>query len=440
MSLSVMGTVRSAMNSHAAAFRSNAIIFALLLVVAALAMMLTVPDEASAGARIKQNLQKVCARCHKDIKMLQAAPYKHPLFKAGRCTKCHNSHVSRVTGLLVDDTNKICLQCHTKLSKAIREEKPHRAVTDGKCTDCHNPHGSRFEALAESDDAILCLKCHEEVTDSLNMPYTCKAFSQKKCLACHQSHTSTEAPLLKDRPVVLCSKCHEPRCKIDGIPINPLVREKDCTQCHSGHGSSVEGVLGPFGHRDFLEKRCDTCHESFSQGVPASLKRNDEGLCLECHADQKAIIRPDDPHTGGTANSCVKCHSYHASRADNLTETGAEDCLRCHEDTEQRTLTMERAIGIAECAPVRERGCFSCHIPAHSDRPFYFSADPVILCAKCHKEEHSTSHPEGENVIDPRNNRPVTCISCHSMHSARADFMLTHDRNRALCVQCHRAM
>jgi predicted CXXCH cytochrome family protein len=411
-----------------------------LLSLVALAAILTAYDEAPAGARIRQNLQEVCGRCHKDIKALQSAPHKHPLFKAGKCTRCHNSHVSRVTGLLIEDTNTICLECHTQLTKAIREERAHRAVTGGKCTDCHDPHGSSFKALARSDDEALCMKCHEQVREDLDMPYKCDAFSRKKCLTCHEPHTSTEAALLVDRPVALCSRCHEPRCKVDGVSIASLVRDRDCTLCHSGHGSPVEGALGPFGHSAFLEKRCDTCHEAFTPGSPVSLKRKDEGLCLECHAEQKAVIRPDDPHTGEPGNSCVKCHSYHASRADNFTEAGAEDCLRCHEDTEQRTLTMERSIDTVECAPVRERKCFSCHIPAHSDRTSYFPDDAILLCANCHEKEHATSHPVGEDVIDPRTNRPVTCISCHSMHAARADFMLTHDRNRALCLQCHRMM
>jgi predicted CXXCH cytochrome family protein len=60
------------------------------------------------------------------------------------------------------------------------------------------------------------------------------------------------------------------------------------------------------------------------------------------------------------------------------------------------------------------------------------------MCARCHESQHKITHPLGDDVIDVRNGEPVTCISCHSMHSAKADYMLTHEKDRAICIQCHK--
>ena len=99
---------------------------------------------------------------------------------------------------------------------------------------------------------------------------------------------------------------------------------------------------------------------------------------------------------------------------------------------------MEKTLKSIKCAPVKDRACFDCHIPMHSDRPLNYRADGIDMCARCHETQHKITHPLGKDVIDPRDGGQLTCLSCHSMHAARDEFLLTHDRNRALCIQCHK--
>jgi len=137
-------------------------------------------------------------------------------------------------------------------------------------------------------------------------------------------------------------------------------------------------------------------------------------------------------------NRCNLCHSYHSSDNVNLTVNERDVCIDCHGKTETKTVEMERTLKTAECEPVRERKCFDCHLPGHSDQPLGYRGDGIEMCVRCHKTEHSSTHPVGNDIVDPRNGQAVTCISCHSMHAARSDYMLTHDRNRTLCIQCHK--
>ena len=165
---------------------------------------------------------------------------------------------------------------------------------------------------------------------------------------------------------------------------------------------------------------------------------NKEALCFSCHKKDDYTYVDDILHEKGLDNRCNLCHSYHASDNANLIVNEADVCIECHEKTETRTVEMERTLKTVECGPVRERKCFDCHLPGHSDQPLGYRGDGIEMCARCHKSEHSSTHPVGNDIIDPRNGQPVTCISCHSMHASRSDYMLTHDRNRTLCIQCHK--
>jgi len=43
----------------------------------------------------------------------------------------------------------------------------------------------------------------------------------------------------------------------------------------------------------------------------------------------------------------------------------------------------------------------------------------------------------GADALDPRNGKPLTCASCHTVHSSDYTFLLADNPERALCVDCH---
>jgi predicted CXXCH cytochrome family protein len=126
-------------------------------------------------------------------------------------------------------------------------------------------------------------------------------------------------------------------------------------------------------------------------------------------------------------------------RRKNMTKKESRICNNCHEATEKRTAFIEKSLSSVKCPPISDRKCFQCHMKkCSSQRPFFFSEDTIAICSACHKKQHDVTHPVGPGVIDPRNGQMVTCTSCHSMHSAKADYLLTYNRKRALCIQCHK--
>ena len=432
-----MESARLVMNKHMR--NSERYIYSFFLF-AITAFLLIIGNDAYAGARLKGNVPDLCYECHKELKKNLQDEHLHFLFEQGKCSKCHNPHVSNIKGLMNDEVDSVCLKCHDRMRKLIENADMHSALRDGACMDCHSPHSSENNNLLLTAEKELCQKCHEDLKTEFDKPYVCLPFKQGKCSSCHDSHASAEDNLLNSRPNELCQKCHAPKCTAGDVPISSIVKKSDCTTCHSGHASNDKGLLGPYGHSDFLSNACEKCHDPIKAGEKVTTKLKGKDLCFSCHKqvgeDTKYV--EDDIHVRNSDNPCNICHDHHASSNKNLTKKESKLCIECHEATEKRTVFMEKALKSIKCAPIKDRKCFACHIPMHSDRPLNYSADPMDMCARCHEAEHKITHPLGKGVIDPRDGSELTCLSCHSMHGATSEFMLTFDRKRTLCIKCHK--
>ncbi len=395
---------------------------------------------ANVKVKLKAGIPGLCYDCHLELKKGERDRYVHFLFKQGKCITCHNSHVSKIKALMIDDVDSLCKGCHEDIRKLVETTTIHGALRENSCTECHFPHSGENKHLLVSEEKSLCLNCHENLNDQFAKPYICAPFREGKCSACHNSHASPVNDLLVSVPNGLCKKCHGPQCKAGTVSIATIVQGSDCTSCHSGHSSTDKGLLGPYGHKVFLEKQCEECHNPIRSRGEITTKIEGEALCFNCHKKSMSKYEyvENDIHVKDTRNTCIFCHDHHASSQKNLTKKESTLCKKCHESTERRTSAMENALKSVECEPVRDRKCFECHIPSHSSRPLNYRIDEIDLCARCHSAEHKIVHPLGDGVVDPRNGSTLTCNSCHSMHSANADYMLTHDRKRALCIQCHK--
>jgi predicted CXXCH cytochrome family protein len=394
-----------------------------------------------AKVKIKTEEPGLCYTCHDKLKEdTSDREHIHVLFKQGKCSTCHDPHVSNHEDLLSNEINSLCLNCHEKLRSLLKKKAMvHTVMKAGLCTDCHYAHSGNNKGLLVKAKNELCWDCHDTLKDKLRESTVHPLFAKGSCFSCHNAHVSAEEDLLIAKPNAMCKECHGPRCTAYGVSITFATKDSDCTSCHSGHSSRDKGLLGPFGHESFLLKDCGVCHNPIQENKSITLIRTGKQLCLACHEKTSPFkYIDDDVHVEDTASPCLKCHNAHASKKALLTKDESSVCLTCHENTEQRTVNMEKIVK-AKCEPVNQRRCFDCHMKGcSSEQPLYFSGDPTFMCTECHAAEHRAAHPIGKDVIDPRNGQPMTCITCHSMHSSRAEYMLTFDRKRALCIQCHK--
>jgi predicted CXXCH cytochrome family protein len=400
-------------------------------------LILALSDFGYAQVGIKGKIPDLCYECHKQLKESLSQSYVHFPFKQGKCEVCHNVHSSDRKNLMKDDVNSVCLSCHEGIRNFMSKGTVHGALKKGVCTDCHSSHAGMNKLLLVKEEKKLCWDCHEALKEQFNKSHVHTPFKEGACSSCHNAHASPEGNLLLASPNKICKTCHQPRCTAASVSIFSITKDLDCNTCHTGHSSDSKGLLGPYGHTSFLNESCEQCHNPIATGVKITTKLSGKELCFSCHAEERTMVNEADVHEGDK-KGCTLCHDYHASMKKNLTVKESDFCFSCHQDTEKRQLSMVKALRSIRCEPVRDNRCFECHVPVHSHNPLYFREDNILTCARCHKAEHKVAHPMGKGVLDPRDGKPITCITCHSMHSAKADFMLYLDRKRALCIQCHK--
>jgi predicted CXXCH cytochrome family protein len=396
------------------------------------------PVKARGKIQLWKDEASTCFQCHQDMEAKLSDRYVHFPFKEGKCTACHDVHASRYEGLLRNEVNLLCLRCHKGLKKDMRDMKVHGALREGICTDCHTPHSSNNVYILLKPERELCFKCHKAL--KAEKVYKHAPFNRGECSSCHTAHVSLEENLLKAEPNSICKKCHKPGCKMKEVSIVRYTKDMNCTGCHTGHNTDNQGLLGPYGHPDFLKRNCEACHQVKAKEGKVLTKQEGSSLCYNCHRKLPSLFHEEDIHGTFQDNPCSMCHNHHASNKKNLTVNEKALCISCHGDVDQSINYMTRRLKGIRCVPVKNRECFKCHAPFHTDRPYYFKEDSNIIptCATCHEREHKVAHPMGEGVTDPRDGSTVTCESCHSMHAARAEFMLQFDRSRELCIQCHK--
>lgn len=131
-----------------------------LLGAPALAMIGTAAFAAGAPQAAEVDELKVCLECH-DLADALAAKVKHPPAAEGDCSACHNPHVSRLEGLLLDQPGPLCARCHEDVTAQLARKVVHAPVAEARCAACHSAHGAPFAGLLARPATELCQECHE---------------------------------------------------------------------------------------------------------------------------------------------------------------------------------------------------------------------------------------------------------------------------------------
>jgi predicted CXXCH cytochrome family protein len=382
---------------------------------------------------ISVNEPDVCLVCHADLENSLKMPHVHTAFSAGVCSDCHNPHASRHAALLKEDAGKLCLECHESKEFTGNPDTTHRPVKDGKCLVCHDPHASNNPDQLVKPMADLCKSCHTVIADWMKRQYIHAPVGAEDCMACHTPHGGGEKGLLVSAIPGLCFNCHEQDNAFQKAHSGFQVANANCVTCHTPHASSLPSLLMPNQHAPFKGKRCDVCHIT-GGGSSFALKADSKTVCTQCHGAIKKIAEEPYAHNLNTEKSCMNCHNPHASTEPQLL-SGPQTviCLKCHFNSgEYAAMPREKVL------THDGMDCTNCHQPHGSDSDHYLVDNDLELCFGCHEGAHKGSHPVGEDVIDPRTGKAVTCLSCHKLHGASFKPYLPLDPSMDLCIQCLR--
>lgn len=313
----------------------------------------------------KNSEQLLCQKCHDDN--FSDLEHIHGPVGLGRCTFCHNPHASEQNALLREEPTKLCITCHAEFIKGL-DESPfvHSTVREKGCLSCHAPHGSNFPNLLISEPQSFCFSCHPDVEKKF---YNSRSkhsglYLDKQCGTCHVSHYSQYKALLINNEMDLCLGCHGPNPAVSSYSPKNIAREierkeyihgpianKNCTGCHSQHGSQNDYLLkGQYPSSFYLPydpdkyELCFLCHDKELLTAPqtsnsTNFRNGDQNL----HFVHVAIEKK--------GRTCRSCHSSHASDgpklinrsgaafgtwtmsiAFSLTETGGSCTPGCHRE------------------------------------------------------------------------------------------------------------
>jgi len=381
---------------------------------------------------------KLCLECHESFVETTRLPHVHTPVKAGNCSDCHDPHTSTHGKLLAEETSGICEGCHGEMVSADARSA-HEIAMKGDCVECHDPHGSSYPNSLVRGGNELCFGCHGEMAAAVNEASYGHAPAKRDCLGCHTAHASSESDsLLKKEEPGLCLDCHDSAQEFFGKAHRGYpVTEGRCSSCHDPHGSNEAGLFWANVHAPVGNGMCKQCHQESSSPDALQLTRAGMDLCRGCHNTMvNATLSKSRLHWPVVSeDSCLSCHAAHASaEAGLLREPAKPLCGQCHQDT------LARQEGsVTKHEPIDDGSCTACHSPHSSDNAFLLEeADLNDLCGTCHDWQRHSSHPIGNEVIDPRNaNLAVDCSSCHRNHGTGLEHFVYWDFKSELCVQCH---
>ncbi|MBU0673820.1 MAG: hypothetical protein KJ950_04185 [Proteobacteria bacterium] len=360
-----------------------------------------------------------CFQCH-EKSAFQGKVVHVPVAK-GQCISCHNPHVARFEGLLQKQTSELCNMCHDKVISQEDQTKIHKPVREGNCLACHAPHASSAKGLlSEKHQGESCYNCHVDLVKKYEYPH--EPYSKGHCNACHQPHQSDQYQLLVVVPEKLCEKCHAEDLSRShkGYPGKKL---RACLTCHSPHGSNKQGMIRDFLHAPY-EEDCSNCHDGDTEVGTEK--------CFECHDEVRTELYGSLNHMiGNVINSCVVCHSPHASDDPKFFRNKqAQVCRSCHNDT------FAGYVDKLYSHPATE-SCGDCHAVHGSSQMAMLKGDGIQVCSICHKTQGDFTHPVGEGIYDPRNGLQMSCVTCHYPHGTDYKYNLKLSGEKDLCVQCH---
>jgi predicted CXXCH cytochrome family protein len=280
----------------------------------------------------------------------------------------------------------------------------------------------------------LCAACHSSVNEWLARPHVHAPVAAKECESCHLPHGSDNDRLLADEVPALCLGCHDTDAGFRQAHKGYQVADANCLTCHDPHSSTRPKLVMPNEHPPFAGGQCTACHDQSAGASAFALVSDVRSVCTRCHEDIREMAAQPYTHNLGDERSCMNCHNAHTSSTESLLSSRQQTmCLHCH-------FKDEKYADKSRASVLTHNGmdCTNCHLPHGAANERYFVSNVIDLCSGCHENAHRTSHPIGEDIIDPRSGEQVTCVSCHQLHGADFEPYLPLDSQMDLCIQCHR--
>lgn len=275
---------------------------------------------------------QLCFNCHDPFE----GPYAHSPASLGQCLICHNPHESDNQFFLNEPVPDLCYLCHDQMERKMKnEENVTHAPAEDDCTGCHNPHVSDInQKFLKKEPQLLCTECHAE--EGIELPVDINAVkykhgpvdSKRSCVNCHEPHAAPFDNHLLAEPMDLCMKCHNN--EVADYQEKPLmnlkklldenpdhhgpIKEKNCSGCHSPHGSDNYRILLKYYPEEFYTETFDKANYELCFGChEPTLLRDKSTLTLTNFRDGTRNLHFLHVNRDIKGRTCRACHEIHAS-------------------------------------------------------------------------------------------------------------------------------
>ncbi|MHC4904591.1 MAG: cytochrome c3 family protein [Planctomycetota bacterium] len=271
---------------------------------------------------LTESVDKLCANCHN---IAEQANYLHGPVAVGECSICHEPHSSDHENLMSMPPKELCASCHTITMDELEKFEFIHEPAKGDCAGCHDPHGADNPNMLKGTPPEVCYACHEDIKKiAENAAFKHSVVAKgESCLRCHTPHASTVKYLMKNDPYDLCMSCHDKPVGIDKENVLPSfldqvdnkkyphgpVAEKDCSGCHTAHGSE---------HFRLLAK-------TYPDLFYAPYAEENYELCFSCHSKELALTEKTDKLTE-FRNGKLNLHFLHVNK-----DRRGRTCRACHQ-------------------------------------------------------------------------------------------------------------
>ena len=255
--------------------------------------------------------------------------------------------------------NYMCAECHsTGVRKNYDSLKDTYRTTFAEisvgCEACHG-QGSHHAAWARSQKSWLYSSKNKDPAFALLVRYVKRHNVTWALDATSGSARRSSEPVALRTEVESCGMCHARRGQLseDWVPGRSLSHTHSVSLLSSGlydaAGQMVDEVFnyGSFKQSAMFAKgvTCSDCHEPHS----GKLRMAGDGLCLQCHAQEKFSVSTHHRHENASAPvTCANCHmptrtymvidkrhdhSFRVPRPDQSMTSGVPNaCNDCHKD------------------------------------------------------------------------------------------------------------
>jgi predicted CXXCH cytochrome family protein len=301
---------------------------------------------------------------------------------------------------------------------------------------------------------LSCVDCHADLAKVADFPHK-ERLKPVQCASCHEAVADAHpfhpgigrAAAGRGKPEVPCAACHGAH---DVVPVKDagfrFSRSRQIQSCGSCHGEVEARFLASEHGRAAAASApgaptCLSCHRTGvtagSVADPATLKKNQERLCLSCHLRDKSVRENAASTPGFIASYEQSVHGAALARGD----ARAPNCVDCHGAHDER-------YGFDPSSFVNkmrvEKVCARCHEP--ESRQYEASVHGQAIrkgnkdapaCTDCHGEHHILSPKDSRSPVSAANVSVRVCSPCHASVKVTERWDLPRDRTETFADSYH---